>query len=104
VFDKAEAEKAGTDKGTLSATPSVNAIAVETRFVNANTLSLHFSVGADRIGISPARLNCALEIGLLSARRHEGILNRHVERVFNPDRKEHHWGTPQAGPRSTEPQ
>jgi hypothetical protein len=19
-------------------------------------------------------------------------LNRHVERVFNPDRKEHHWG------------
>jgi hypothetical protein len=47
VFDKAEAEKAGTDKGTLSATPSVNAIAVETRFVNANTLSLHFSVGAD---------------------------------------------------------
>jgi hypothetical protein len=42
VFDGAGAEKAGTDKGTLSATPSVNAIAVETRFVNANTLSLHF--------------------------------------------------------------
>ena len=25
-------------------------------------------------------------IGMLSA------LNRHVERVFNPDRKDHHWG------------
>jgi hypothetical protein len=25
-------------------------------------------------------------IGIMSA------LNRHVERVFNPDRKEHHWG------------
>ncbi len=25
-------------------------------------------------------------IGMLRA------LNRHVERVFNPDRKEHHWG------------
>jgi hypothetical protein len=25
-------------------------------------------------------------IGMLKA------LNRHVERVFNPDRKEHHWG------------
>ena len=21
-----------------------------------------------------------------------GALNRHVERVFNPDRKDHHWG------------
>jgi hypothetical protein len=25
-------------------------------------------------------------IGMLRA------INRHVERVFNPDRKEHHWG------------
>jgi hypothetical protein len=25
-------------------------------------------------------------IGIMQA------LNRHVERVFNPDRKEHHWG------------
>ena len=24
-------------------------------------------------------------------------LNRHVERVFNPDRKDHHWGAPEAG-------
>jgi hypothetical protein len=85
AFDEAEAEKAGA-KGILSAI--VNAIAVETRFVNANT----FCWSRHRIGISPAPLNCALEIGLLSARRHEGILNRHVERVFNPDRKEHHWG------------
>ena len=21
-------------------------------------------------------------------------LNRHIERVFNPDRKDHHWGAP----------
>ncbi len=27
-------------------------------------------------------------------------LNRHVEREFNPDRKDHHLGTPQAGARS----
>jgi hypothetical protein len=26
------------------------------------------------------------QIGVVKA------LNRHVERVFNPDRKEHHWG------------
>jgi hypothetical protein len=30
-------------------------------------------------------------IGMLRA------LNRHVERVFNPDRKDHHLGTPEAG-------
>jgi hypothetical protein len=24
-------------------------------------------------------------------------LNRHVERVFNPDRKDHHWGRAQTG-------
>ena len=24
-------------------------------------------------------------------------LNRHVERVFNPDRKEHHWGPAETG-------
>ena len=24
-------------------------------------------------------------------------LNRHVERVFNPDRKEHHWGPAEIG-------
>jgi hypothetical protein len=33
------AEKAGIDKGTLSVTPSVNAIAIEARFVNANMLN-----------------------------------------------------------------
>jgi hypothetical protein len=25
-------------------------------------------------------------------RRHARALNRHVERVFNPDRKDTHWG------------
>jgi hypothetical protein len=28
-------------------------------------------------------------------------LNRHVERVFNPDRKDHHWGQAQAEERPT---
>jgi hypothetical protein len=46
VFDGAESEKAGIDKGTLSATPSVNAIAIECRFVNANMLN-STSCGAD---------------------------------------------------------
>jgi hypothetical protein len=39
VFGGAESENAGTDKGILSATPSVNAIAIETRFVNADMLA-----------------------------------------------------------------
>src|ERR1700730_12444096 len=39
VCDGAESENAGIDKGILSATPSVNAIAIETRFVNAIMLS-----------------------------------------------------------------
>jgi len=30
-------------------------------------------------------------------------LNRHVERVFNPDRKDHHWGRPEAGSGSVKP-
>jgi hypothetical protein len=25
-------------------------------------------------------------------------LDRHVERVFDTSRKDHHWGTPEAGP------
>jgi hypothetical protein len=36
-----------------------------------------------------ARLNgptMMARIGVMKA------LNRHVERVFNPDRKDHHWG------------
>src|SRR5258705_11663829 len=28
-------------------------------------------------------------------------LNRHVERVFNPDRKEHHWGRHKTAPSLT---
>jgi len=27
-------------------------------------------------------------------------LNRHVERVFNPERKDHHWGPAQIGARA----
>ena len=43
VSDGAESEKAGTDKGTLSAIPSTSAIAVDARFVNANIVKLHLS-------------------------------------------------------------
>ena len=46
VCDGAESENAGIDKGILSATPSVNAIAIETRFVNAIMLN-SISRGAD---------------------------------------------------------
>jgi len=34
----------------------------------------------------PAGKACSTRIGVTRA------LNRHIERVFNPDRKDHHWG------------
>jgi hypothetical protein len=36
---------------------------------------------------SPGGHTMMARIGVMRA------LNRHVERVFNPDRKDHHWGT-----------
>jgi hypothetical protein len=38
------------------------------------------ALAPSRSGFTPGR------IGVMRA------LNRHVDRVFNPDRKEHHWG------------
>jgi hypothetical protein len=46
VFDGADSEKAGIGKGALSATPSVNAVAIERHFVTAKMLKSTFS-GAD---------------------------------------------------------
>jgi hypothetical protein len=37
----AESEKAGTDKGMLSAIPSANVAAIETRFVKIDIVELH---------------------------------------------------------------
>jgi hypothetical protein len=44
-----------------------------------------------QVAALPARVGCSTNplfarIGVMRA------LKRHVERVFNPDRKEHHWG------------
>ena len=39
----ADSEKAATDKGILSIIPSISAVAIDARFVNANMFELHLS-------------------------------------------------------------
>jgi len=54
-------------------------------------------IGVDRVIMealilvaTSADRRCSRVIGVMRA------LNRHVKRVFNPDRKDHHWGRPEA--------
>jgi len=37
-------------------------------------------------------LEALILVAETDARRCLRALNRHIERVFNPDRKDHHWG------------
>jgi hypothetical protein len=39
VFDEADSEKTGVDNGTLSTIPSISAVAIGARLVNANMLN-----------------------------------------------------------------
>jgi hypothetical protein len=43
IADGAEPEKAGADKGMLSAIPSANVAAIDFRFVKADMVELHLS-------------------------------------------------------------
>ena len=46
----------------------------------------------DEIERLPEKIEAALD--LLGQGWTERVLKRHVERVFNPDRKDHHWRRP----------
>jgi hypothetical protein len=68
AFEETQSERAGTDKGTLNAIPSVNANATEMHFLNANTSD---SLRCRKLAwesISPAPLNCALKIAFSERR------------------------------------
>jgi hypothetical protein len=43
IADGAESEKAGTVKGMLSVIPSINAAAIDIRFVKVDIVEAHFS-------------------------------------------------------------